>query len=476
MFPGLTELLLIGCLIELILIPTFKSNTLTPRTHSQTYWPREISHVMGGTISVLVWTLAWWVSGWFNISHFSSINSVKAMSKRTQEDAGEERVTAYSSSYSEWNVGKNWSSQVWKSGEMSGTSTERPVSDKLVVDIDVDSDTTAESDFSLKTHSFLDRVKIDCERCWTVLQKIQCKTLTNVLWFGNVCVFDIGSICIHGKELLGQFTMHQIYREQLTSKQMFEISEQLILEQSDEIFGVSQISWENSPWKQLSLVNDEEVISLSHAKGCAYFQILCYVLERWIRTQCRILFGNESWIGSKIHHNTEHWTQLTENRWNLSGIISQGQGTSHLNADVRDIWTVDVGTIGWDFSECLKSAGKSVHGDNYLWLMMKKTTVSRMQRFMYSQILCQALERWIRTQSQILFGNESWNGSKIHHNTELWTQLTENRWNSSGIFPRIHHNGALQQSPKVHEQNGRTRTIPRTNYLHVDVQWHHMGN
>ena len=47
---------------------------------------------------------------------------------------------------------------------------------------------------------------------------------------------------------------------------MFEIPEQLILEQSDEIFGVSQISWESSPWKQLSLVNDEEVISLSHAK------------------------------------------------------------------------------------------------------------------------------------------------------------------------------------------------------------------
>ena len=31
-----------------------------------------------------------------NISHFSSINSVKAMSKRTEEGAGEERVTAKS--------------------------------------------------------------------------------------------------------------------------------------------------------------------------------------------------------------------------------------------------------------------------------------------------------------------------------------------------------------------------------------------
>ena len=51
-----------------------------------------------------------------------------------------------------------------------------------------------------------------------------------------------------------------------TLKQMFEISEQLIVEQSDEIFGVSQSSWEDSSWKHLSLVNDEEVISLSHAK------------------------------------------------------------------------------------------------------------------------------------------------------------------------------------------------------------------
>ena len=52
----------------------------------------------------------------------------------------------------------------------------------------------------------------------------------------------------------------------LTLKQMCEISEQLILEQSDEIFGVSQISWERSSWKQLFLVNDQEVISLFHAE------------------------------------------------------------------------------------------------------------------------------------------------------------------------------------------------------------------
>ena len=96
---------------------------------------------------------------------------------------------------------------------------------------------------------------------------------------GNVYVFHIGSICIHGKELLRQFTFHQNTGNNLTMKQMFDMSEKLIVGQSDDIFGVSQINWEDSPWRQLSLVKDEEVISLSHAK-VHVFQILCYVLER----------------------------------------------------------------------------------------------------------------------------------------------------------------------------------------------------
>ena len=57
---------------------------------------------------------------------------------------------------------------------------------------------------------------------------------------------------------------------------MFETSEKLTLEQSDEIFGVSQTSWENSLWNQLSLVNDEEVTSLSHAKVYVFSDsVLC---------------------------------------------------------------------------------------------------------------------------------------------------------------------------------------------------------
>ena len=98
----------------------------------------------------------------FNISHFSSTDCTEVMSKRTQKDSGEERVTAksrpmmnliarsnerapsalsstasespgrlvkdaYSQSYSEWNVDKIWSSQEWKSDELMEVRTGRPV-------------------------------------------------------------------------------------------------------------------------------------------------------------------------------------------------------------------------------------------------------------------------------------------------------------------------------------------------------------
>ena len=83
------------------------------------------------------------------------------------------------SNSSDWNNDDKWSSQEWKSGEMSKTSTERPVfedesltstsnqmktgtgrpvSNKLVIDIDMDSGTAAESDLSLRSLAFLSRV------------------------------------------------------------------------------------------------------------------------------------------------------------------------------------------------------------------------------------------------------------------------------------------------------------------------------
>ena len=170
MFPEPTELLLIRSSIESIWNPRSKSNTLTPRTNSQTYWRREISHVMNGIIFCVCLTLAITVQPIV----------LKWCRKESKKNAGEERVTAkskpmmnlvsrcsernpdvfastasespvktrhesqlplssrteqhqrtgrpvedaYSSTYSEWNVDQVFSSQEWKSGELMEARTD----------------------------------------------------------------------------------------------------------------------------------------------------------------------------------------------------------------------------------------------------------------------------------------------------------------------------------------------------------------
>ena len=119
-----------------------------------------------------------------------------------------------SSNSSEWNNDDKWSSQEWKSGEMSGTSTVRPVSNKLVIDIDMDSDTATESDLSLKSRSFLNRVNDRLRKMPNRSPEGSLQDIDKRFYdLGNVSVFDRASICIHGKELLRHFTFHQKYRK-----------------------------------------------------------------------------------------------------------------------------------------------------------------------------------------------------------------------------------------------------------------------
>ena len=203
----------------------------------------------------------------------------------------------------------------------------------------------------------------DCERCWTVLQKMQCKTLTNVLWFGEcLCL-------LHWKHLY---------------------------------------SWE--------------------------------------------IITQTIYIPSKI------------------------QGKSHFKADVWHIWTVDIGTIRWDFWSVSNQLGK---------FSMETVTSGQWLRS-HQSLACKGL-RILR------FCVMSWKGeseSNIKYCLGTTVGMAQrfiaiqnfgqNRRRTDGIrveyFPRIHYIAACPQSPKVHEQNGRTRTVPRTNHLHVDVLWHHMVN
>ena len=86
MFPGLTELRLIGCLIELTWTQKSKSSTSTPKTNSLTFQPKEISHVMSGILCCVC-----------SISAISVLQcALTQWRKRSQQGSGEERVTAKS--------------------------------------------------------------------------------------------------------------------------------------------------------------------------------------------------------------------------------------------------------------------------------------------------------------------------------------------------------------------------------------------
>ena len=95
MFPGLTELLLIGCSIELIWTPKSKSNTWTPKTNSQTFLTK-------GNFTRDEWNH---LLCFFNISHFSSTVCSDTMAKRSQQStrfrrkASHSKIATYDESY-----------------------------------------------------------------------------------------------------------------------------------------------------------------------------------------------------------------------------------------------------------------------------------------------------------------------------------------------------------------------------------------
>ena len=102
-------------------------------------------------------------------------------------------------------------------------------------------------------------------------------------------------------------------------KQMFDISEKLISEQSDEIYGVNTINREDSSWKCLSLVGDEEVISLLHKKVYVFSDSVLCLGKMNENPQSNYAWETDG-RGSKVHQNTELWTidgEPMEFEWNI---------------------------------------------------------------------------------------------------------------------------------------------------------------
>ena len=164
-------------------------------------------------------------------------------------------LDANSSNYSEWNAVKNWFSQEWKSDELMEVRTGRLVyeqppglftehTDKFIVDDnDMDSDTDAESDMSLQSRSFLHRMNDKVRK----IQDQSSKKATqdsnkHILIWGMFMSSTFEASVSMGKNYSENLHSIKNTGKDLTMKQMFDISEKLITEQSDEIYGVNTIN------------------------------------------------------------------------------------------------------------------------------------------------------------------------------------------------------------------------------------------
>ena len=145
--------------------------------------------------------------------------------------------------------------------------------DRFVVDDDdMHSDTVAESDMSLKSRSFLHRVNDRVRKMLDQSSKdaTQDSNKHSLIW-GMFMSSTLQASVFMGKNYSENLHSIKNTGKDLTMKQMFDISEKLIAEQSDEIYGVNTMNWDDSSWKHLSLVGDDEVISLSR-KGLRIFR------------------------------------------------------------------------------------------------------------------------------------------------------------------------------------------------------------
>ena len=102
---------------------------------------------------------------------------------------------------------------------------------------------------------------------------------------------------------------------------MFDVSEKLTVGQSDGIYGVTPIDWEDPSWKQLSLVGDEEVISLSHAKVYVFSDSVLSLGKMHQNPQSNTVWADKlTWVKSSSQYRTLDTIDggPMEFEWNIS--------------------------------------------------------------------------------------------------------------------------------------------------------------
>ena len=88
----------------------------------------------------------------------------------------------------------------------------RVVSNKLDIDIDIDFEDAAESNFSERSRSFMQRVNDRLRNMLKRFPEVSMENIDKRIFIWRMLFFGSGSICIHVKELLRYSASHEKYR------------------------------------------------------------------------------------------------------------------------------------------------------------------------------------------------------------------------------------------------------------------------
>ena len=72
-------------------------------------------------------------------------------------------------------------------------------------------------------------------------------------------------------------------------------------------------------------------------KGLRLFRFCIVSGVRYTRTLAQTQHGKTDWDGSKVHRNTETWTELTASQWNFEWIIFPGFNTLQLSQELKSL-------------------------------------------------------------------------------------------------------------------------------------------
>ena len=363
-----TELRLIGCLIEWIWTPKSKSNTLTPKTNSQTYWQREISNVMNGIIFCVCSTLA--ISAYFAARRISACPAALkrwrhgfTRNTHTTQDVMLEKNIVFDFAKSDCvekpgctrgTLSKSlveyreaWSKRIQsrRSVEFSRTAkrctsvckyeetrrdTRRPRTPEFPRRFNKYEETrhfrklrNRRQRRNLATQSpCINRLRtvhgegfLDCEtqmrsRPGGSNEASRCER-SHMVFFKSVTLqaaVHLGTDCTENL----RSTKNQ---SQKSLRQLFQVTQKLISDQT-EITGITTIDWRQLMWRQTTLLTDRAV-QFATAKSYVFFWLSAMSGRHQYWTSQSMECKNKCFFWK--HVISKIWIESTENKWNSSG-------------------------------------------------------------------------------------------------------------------------------------------------------------